>query len=92
MTPHLKRAITVAAVGAVAALAPAASAAAATPVTATTTPRPMLTFTPPSVGSLVVSIGPIIIDGHVISPGVYVVKPPVTLPPISFTPPSWTFH
>ena len=86
MTSHLKRGTVVAAVAAVGALAPAAVAGAAT-TTSTLTPPPALTFVPPSVGQLVVDIGPVIINGKLINPGVHVVKPPVTLPPLSFTPP-----
>jgi hypothetical protein len=39
-----------------------------------------LKFTPPSVGRIGVDIGPIIIDGKQISPGVHVATPPITVP------------
>jgi hypothetical protein len=62
---------------------------------AATTPLPstLLTFVPPSVGPLHVDIGPTIINGQVIDPGLHVVSPGITLPPITWTLPSfgsWT--
>jgi hypothetical protein len=48
----------------------------------------LLTFVPPSVGPLRVNIGPTIIGGKMISQGVNVSTPGVTLPPITWTPPA----
>jgi hypothetical protein len=47
---------------------------------------PLLSFVPPKVGPLNVSLGATIIDGQVISPGVNVVSPGITLPPITWSP------
>jgi hypothetical protein len=44
---------------------------------------PGLTFIPPAVGPIAVHIGAIIIDGQQISPGVNVVTPGTTPPPIA---------
>jgi hypothetical protein len=44
---------------------------------------PGLTFIPPAVGPIEVHIGAIIIDGQQISPGVNVVTPGTTPPPIA---------
>jgi hypothetical protein len=44
---------------------------------------PGLTFVPPAVGPIAVHIGPIIIDGQQISPGVNVSTPGTTVPPIA---------
>jgi hypothetical protein len=71
--------------------APVAGAAAATS-TSTVPPTslplqlpswswPALTFVPPAVGPIEVHIGAIIISGNMISPGVNIVMPPITMPP-----------
>src|SRR5438105_1473986 len=85
------------AIGVFAAGAPVAGAAAATgsaPAAAlpsfTLPPLPTFlgtwpssfTFVPPAGPAISVVIGPIIIDGQVISPGLRVTKPAVKLPPI----------
>jgi hypothetical protein len=49
-------------------------------------PSPLLSFVPPKVGPLSVSLGATIIDGKVISPGLNVVSPGITLPPITWSP------
>jgi hypothetical protein len=45
---------------------------------------PGLTFIPPAVGPIAVHIGAIIINGQVISPGLNVSTPGMTLPPIPY--------
>jgi hypothetical protein len=45
----------------------------------------LLTFVPPRVGPLSVSLGQTIIDGQVISPGVSVSTPGTSLPPMAWT-------
>jgi hypothetical protein len=80
------------AVAALSALCLTASAGVASAATAPSiSPAPSrLTFVPPSVGPLVVSLGATIIDGQMISPGLNVSTTGTTLPPITFTPPSAT--
>jgi hypothetical protein len=56
---------------------PSASSAAAAPA--------RFLFVPPRVGPLSVTLGPTIIDGQMISPGVNVVTPGTSLPPIAWT-------
>jgi hypothetical protein len=51
---------------------------------------PLLTFVPPKVGPIRVYIGPTIIEGKTISPGVNVLMPGVAPSPMTWTPPSWT--
>jgi hypothetical protein len=74
------------AAGASAAATPPATASAATASPATASP--VFTFIPPKVGPLQVIIGATFIGGKQISPGVNVSTPGVSLPPITWTPPS----
>jgi hypothetical protein len=69
--------------------APVAGASADTTPAATTPPTS--TFVPPSVGPLHVDIGATIIDGQVIDPGLHVTMPGVSLPPISWTMPTFAW-
>jgi hypothetical protein len=69
--------------------APVAGATPPTPV-APAAASPLLTFVPPKVGPLSVSLGPTIIGGQLISPGVNVYSPGISLPPFTWTPPAWT--
>jgi hypothetical protein len=93
-----KRMTTTAAAGALLAVAmPAAGASAATPPAATplaaTIPSlqmPAMNFTPPKVGQLSVDIGPTIIGGKVMDPGMHVSTPGTALPPISLPASNWT--
>jgi hypothetical protein len=71
-------------IGLIALAAPIAGASADT----TATRSPLLTFVPPKVGPLTVSIGAIIINGQVINPALNVSTPGVSLPPITWTPPA----
>ena len=75
-----------AAVAAVIALAAPVAAARANTLPAASSPAPTrLTFVPPKVGPLSVSLGPTIIGGQVIDPGLNVSTPGVSLPPIVWT-------
>lgn len=73
MSRTLKRGVAVATVAAVAALAPAAGAGAQTT-------SPPLTFVPPKVGPITVVIGPVIIGGRVMSPGINLTLTPPSIP------------
>jgi hypothetical protein len=75
--------------GIVALAAPAAASAATTPV-ATSTPATtvspiLLTFVPPKVGPISVDLGATIINGQMVSPGVHVLMPGVTIAPMTWT-------
>jgi hypothetical protein len=80
----LKRALATVTIGACAALAPAGAAHADAPAT-TTSSACRLTFVPPRMGRVLVVIGPVIIGGQVISPGVRVENPPLELPTLTVT-------
>ncbi|MDA0165647.1 hypothetical protein OM076_35600 [Solirubrobacter ginsenosidimutans] len=84
MSRTFKRALATAAIGAGAVLAPAGAAHAAAPVTTASSPC-TLTFVPPRMGRVVVVIGPVIIGGKVISPGVHVENAPLELPTLTVT-------
>jgi hypothetical protein len=60
--------------------APVASAAAPSP------PAPVLTFAPPSVGPICVDLGPIIIGGAMMNPGLNVCSSGASLPPMHWGP------
>jgi hypothetical protein len=80
------------AAGLLAIAVPGASAATAPATAAQPITLPSgLTFVPPKVGPISVDIGPTIINGKVVNPGLHVLKPAVTLPPIKWTlgPVSW---
>jgi hypothetical protein len=89
--PHRLAAVA-SAVSVLAVGAPVAGAAAATSTSTSTSTVPLpafqlpswswpaLTFVPPAVGPIEVHIGAIIISGNMISPGVNIVMPPITLP------------
>jgi hypothetical protein len=65
-----------------------ASAATSPPSIAQAPGSGLLTFVPPSVGPISVSIGPTIIGGKMINSGVNVSLPGISLPPITWTLPS----
>ncbi|MCW3013630.1 MAG: hypothetical protein JWO02_722 [Solirubrobacterales bacterium] len=75
------------AIGLLAIATPVAGASAATTPAASGAPSlqpPAFTFVPPTVGPLSVDIGRTIINGEVTDPGLHVLMPPVTLPPMSW--------
>ena len=77
-----------AAAGLLAVATPVSSASAATLPAASGLPSlkmPAFTFVPPRVGPISVDIGPTIINGQVINPGLHVLKPSVAPPPITGT-------
>jgi hypothetical protein len=80
----------IAATGLLAIAIPAASASAATAPTAPADGAPItmpsgLTFVPPRVGPISVDIAATIINGQVVNPGLHVLLPGVSLPPMSWT-------
>jgi hypothetical protein len=79
------------AAGVLAIAIPAAGASAATLPAVTSTPgSPLLTFVPPKVGPLSVDIAPTIINGKMTDPGLHVLMPGITLPPITWSLPAFT--
>jgi hypothetical protein len=100
MKSTVKRMATMAsATGLLAVAMPAAGASADTlpittlptlPTLPTTLQMPGINFTPPQVGQIKVVIGPTIIGGKVIDPGLNVSTPGTSLPPISVPPSNWT--
>ncbi|HWD74340.1 MAG TPA: hypothetical protein VG371_04330 [Solirubrobacteraceae bacterium] len=82
--------VAAAALSALCLTASAGVANAATAPSISQAPSGLLTFVPPSVGPLSVSLGATIIDGQMISPGLNVSTTGTTLPPITWTPPSAT--
>jgi hypothetical protein len=67
------------------ALAAPVAAAQADPAPAASLPAssPLLTFVPPKVAPITVSIGPSILGGQMVSPGLTVSSPGVSLPPLA---------
>jgi hypothetical protein len=93
MKSTVKRmATTAAATGLLAVAMPAAGASAATlPITTLPTLQmPAINFAPPQVGQIDVVIGPTIIGGKVIDPGLNVSTPGTSLPPITVPASNWT--
>jgi hypothetical protein len=88
-----KRLATTAAATGLFAVAIPAAAHAATPLPATKLPTltmPGMRFTPPQVGQISVDIGPTIIGGKVMDPGLHVSSPGTSLPPIKLPPRTYT--
>jgi hypothetical protein len=85
-------ATTTAAAGVLAVALPVAGAAADTPPAATppTVQMPAMNFVPPKVGQISVDIGPTIIGGKVMDPGMHVTLPGTSLPPITLSATSFT--
>jgi hypothetical protein len=76
----------------VASAATTSAAAPAAPASAPAAGSPLLTFVPPTVGPLSVSLGATIIGGKVISPGVNVSTSGTSLPAITWSPPTSWMH
>jgi hypothetical protein len=82
MSPNRRRLAAAAAALSMASVAvPASGASAATPPPVPSAPPMALTFVPPRVGSISVTLGRTVIDGQVMAPGLHVVKPEVTISP-----------
>jgi hypothetical protein len=78
---RLRIATAAAVTGLVALTAPMTASAATPPPPAPSAAPIRLSFVPPRVGAITVDLGKTIINGQVISPGLHVVKPEVTLTP-----------
>jgi hypothetical protein len=87
---NLRLALAATAVGAAAALAPAGAAQAATTPTVAV-PGYTLTFVPPKMAALSVTIGPVIIGDKVMSPGIHVEMPAIELPTLTVTFPALSY-
>jgi hypothetical protein len=85
-TPLRTMSATVASLSVLGLAGPVAGAVAATAPTAAAPPSPLLTFVPPKVGPINVYIGATIIGGKVISPGISIRMPGITMPTIAWTP------
>jgi hypothetical protein len=88
MKSTLKRLAAVAALGTVGILAPVGGASAASLPAASVPPsaQPVaLLFVPPKVGPIGVDIAPTFINGQMTDPGLHMLMPGVSLPPISWT-------
>ena len=84
---HTRRlAAAVAALVVLGAGAPVADAAGAATPAASTPSSPALTFIPPTVAPIQVMIGATFYRGKLISPGVNVATPGISLPPITWSP------
>ena len=57
-----------------------------TPAASAALPSPALTFVPPSVGPICVVIGPIILGGKLMNPGIHECLQGTSLPPMALQP------
>ncbi|MCW3013628.1 MAG: hypothetical protein JWO02_720 [Solirubrobacterales bacterium] len=86
---RIRTSVATAATALLAIAAPVAGASAATTPAASGAPSlqpPAFTFVPPTVGPLSVDIGKTIINGQVTDPGLHVLMPPITMPPMNWSP------